>query len=837
MPSENLELPQPGSDNPNCIACGRCNDSNKPFILARGEDSPCDILLVGSFPTSGEDRLGVAFHGEYSNYLNQMLDRLGLSSYKIARTLSIRCSPNIKVGAKQHNLCRTFSFADITRYNPKLVILLGAVALRTVLNETNITNKRGTIIYRDNRPFLPVFHPGIVLKDKNNEHWLLSDLQQAKDFLDEAYGTISKKEKITNRYKILSTIQEVEEFTKAALACRTPIGYDTEFEPLDIWMAEKPICLGVSFSLEPYTGIFIPYEHPEAKWLPEEREVIKKHIVTILSKCRLIVHNAEPDVAVAVRCFGMNIQDVRVAFDTMRASMAIHGPKATHRLKNLAFTYADTGGYDEAVEKFKSNNKINSYGDIPLEMLGIPYAAGDTDTTTQIAHNLSPKIAQMGQKKFYYDVLLPSYRLNLSMRKRGLLVDWDEWAWRYSYFANEKVRLSKQIEQIDCVEEFANAIRSQKKKFSLKSGPQMQSLLFTILGVSPSGLKTESGADSLNSHAIKLMLLEIPDDSPAKTVLESMLAFAKATTFHGTFLKGIGEKLDLDGFLHTQFHNFTESTRRGSRAPNVQNFPAGNPLFKGDKRLDPFNMRMLLRARDGYRFVCPDWAQLEFRLAACYSKDANMITGSLSPKPNDAHTRIAKKFNIIRDHGKTLNFAIIYGASWRRIQSTIFDKTGVRWTEEFCRSVRKGLEDEYEDLFDTIKSYHNFIEKNKYVTTPFFGHVRLLPDIDSREDNIRFKTLREGWNHVVQCLGHDLLEVVMQNIFNIINKEGLDWHIVDDLHDGFLLEVPESDIDDAKKVCETLMLSIPKEILGDWLLVPLNVEIKAGTHFGDLKEI
>jgi uracil-DNA glycosylase family 4 len=1075
MPSENLGLNYPALDNENCIKCGRCNTTSKPFIPARG-DEECDILLVGQHPNYDENKKGIAFVGDYSNYLQGMIGRLGLSEYKIAKTLSIRCGAEKKISVKQHNLCREFSYTDIEKYKPKLVILLGAVALKTVLGLTNITNKRGTIIYQEGIPFLPTFHPGVVQDDRNNETWLINDFQQAKDFLDELYGKAKKKEKISKRYQILTKLEEVHAFTQKALDHKGPIAYDTEFEPLDIWLTEKPVCLGVSFSLEPFTGIFIPYEHAEAKWNEHELASVKECIRIILTSKKLIVHNAEADVAVALRCFGLNYADINIVFDTMRASMAIHGPKSSHRLKNLAFSFADTGGYDEDVEKFKAENKILTYGDIPLKILGAPYAAGDTDTTAQIARALSPKIAKMGQKKFYYDVLLPSHRLNLAMRKRGLLLDWDEWQWRYKHFSDEKVRLLDTLECLPAVQEFADAIRAQKKKFSLKSGPQMRALLFTVLGVQPSGIKTETKLDALNAPAVKLMLLQDGLSDDAKSVLSSMLKFAKATTFRGTFLNGVANNLYEDGYLHSNFHNFTESCRRGSRNPNVQNLPGGDPLWKGDPAKDPFNMRMLVKARDGYTFVAPDYCvyptmrilktslewvpaedikigdeligfdeklkgaktkksvvekikklkkpcykittsqgevicsddhmwvgresnkpgkirkwiktkdlkigntisyyvkpwefnnsreagylsgffdgegyvsktslgfgqnkgetldyvlqlidkfgfkaneitgstkkcrrfhmagnyagmrfigsirpqrllnkyqwenkrtwshaspvaeivsieylgeqdviaiqtstktmivegmyshncQLEFRLAACYSKDANMVSGCLRPKPHDAHTRVANKFNIFRDYAKIVNFLIIYGGSWKKLQATIFDKTGEIWTETFSKSVRNGMVEEYMDLFDTIRDYHDFIKVNKYVTTPFFGHVRLLPDVDSKEEKIRAKSLREGWNHVVQSLGHDLLEVVMQRLFNFIEKENLDWWLADDLHDGFLLEVPEGEERDAAKVCEAFMAAIPKEILQDWMVAPIMAEVKSGKYFGNLKEL
>jgi len=817
-----------------CKACGRWECAKNPFLETVGRE-PHDILYVSESPERLDDEIGAPAQGDASQYLKRLERKIGLHKYSITRGYAVRCTGE-KPTTKQIKYCKQFIRNDIVALQPKLVITLGAIPLRSVLNLSNITRRHGEIIQQDGIMYLPTFSPAGLLADPRRERDFLRDLEVAKSYLDGIYGKTDKLTRLKKRYTVVSSEAQLADVL-ADLEKADILAFDTEFEPLE-WLGTNLVCLGVIFSTKKRTGVFIPIDHQESVFLG--RRDVKDKIAHLLRTKKLIVHDARPDLIVAERCFGVPIHEIDVAFDTMTGSMAIHGPDTTHALKALAYTDADTGGYQDELEEFKKTHDITNYGEIPLHILASPYGAGDGDTTIQIAHKYSKRIVNTGQKFFYNNILKPSYLLNIEMRKHGLLIDWDEWIWREKFFREEKEQIYSRVLEIPEVAAHADSLRAQKKKFSLRSYPQMAGLLFLIFGVEPSGILTNGKKDSLDAKSIKMMILQ--DIQPnARRLLMSMLASTQISYYYSMFIKGFSEKIWEDGRLHPDFHNFTESARRGSSRPNSQNCPDGSripkEIFNGPIEKSPFNIRMLIKARPGYQFISPDYEQLEFRLAACYSHDANMLKGC-NPKPNDAHTLVAKKLNISRSPcAKIINFAVIYGAGWSRIQNEMFDKAGLIWDERECKAVAAAMRQEYVDLFETIEEYQSFAALNGYVTTPT-GHIRWLPHAKKSNDpKIQQRALREGWNHVVQSLGHDLLELSMNAILRHIRKQNLPWYFVNDLHDGFLLEVPEGDVHSAAKLCKNIMETTPQDVLKDWLLVPLPVEIKTGIHFGNLKEI
>ena len=266
------------------------------------------------------------------------------------------------------------------------------------------------------------------------------------------------------------------------------------------------------------------------------------------------MHNAEPDLACAERVFGIPLHEMHCGFDTMTASMALHGPGVSHALKTLAFTDADTGGYQEELERYKAEHDITDYSDIPLDILASPYASSDGDTTAQLATKYIKQVQATGQWPFYSKVLLPSYRLNIEMHRNGLLLDWDEWHWRWEFLREAKAAIYAQVEQLPAVRDFKAAVEGNKKRFSLKSGQQLAKLLFDVLRVQPSGRLTKLKKPALDAKAVKEMLLTVAQsgNQEAFTVLQAILEAAKADKYLGTYIEGIANKLWNDGRIHAR---------------------------------------------------------------------------------------------------------------------------------------------------------------------------------------------------------------------------------------------------------------------------------------------
>src|SRR5690606_22324630 len=140
---------------------------------------------------------------------------------------------------------------------------------------------------------------------------------------------------------------------------------------------------------------------------------------------------------------------------------------------------------------------------------------------------------------------------------------------------------------------------------------------------------------------------------------------------HSTYLEGLKKGLDQGGRVHGNFNIHTTATGRlSSSGPNLQNIP-----IRGTK-----DIRDLFVASPGYRMIEADVSQAELRCLAWYSRDENLIEIIRSGK--DMHTQTAalmfgvdeEEVTPLQRHiGKTLNFAVLYGAGPGKVVETIKD--------------------------------------------------------------------------------------------------------------------------------------------------------------------
>jgi DNA polymerase I-like protein with 3'-5' exonuclease and polymerase domains len=179
----------------------------------------------------------------------------------------------------------------------------------------------------------------------------------------------------------------------------------------------------------------------------------------------------------------------------------------------------------------------------------------------------------------------------------------------------------------------------------------------------------------------------------------------------------------------------------------------------------------------------------------------------------------------------------LYKGSARKLQEEIFDKLGERRPLNECEEILAHMQEElYPVLFAHIDQVFNIVAAQKFISTPL-GQIRWLPHVESAEEGVRERAKREGWNHQNQSVGHGCLQFAMHKLQQIIEQEEKPWKILVDTHDGFLAETPEGDVAEIEQYGVHLMQSGAQELLGDWLRVPLPVEVAVGTHWGDLKVV
>jgi len=834
------------------------------------------LFVLGQNPGQDEDWSGRLFTGKTSQYHRDAERHAGLDRYPITRQNAVRCAtPDDRPPTDSEvKLCRPLLDADLAAADPQLVLVLGAAALYGALGQKRITEKTGTVQRVGGRLYLPLFHPAAVSREPARyEHGFTQALIQAAALLQDLELGNTAADRLAGRYHILSTLDSVLDLVDRAIARGLPIGFDTEFFPgdKDDWdrdlqyvRPEDFTVLGCSICLEPGEAFFIPLDHPESPFVLDES--IQQAIVRLCESVPLNVHNAPAEIH-SLRALGADLRRIRIADDTLLASILAHGKDGGHKLKDLAYRDADTGGYDLPLEHWKEESEAAwllletvqqnaakppgkrtvvdpaaldaairwlvrsggrhyqpefGYASIPLALLGAPYAAGDADTTQQLVPVLRDRLRQQGQLDFYDRVQKHAWLHNYLLKDRGLLLDWDAWAARDRAFTDRRAALVGAIEAEPAVAPFAGGLAAQGKAFSLDSDPQMRTLFFEVLGLPPSGIYTEkTGQHSVNQEALTLLRSRGP--SP---ILEAYAEYQALGTLQTTFLNGYATKCYPDGRLHPNWHSFIHSGRRGSSRPPAQNLTAGS--------YDPAdlqNLRMLIWAGPGRRFVAVDWAQQEFRLASCYSRDPNMLAAC---RAGDPHQLLATALTIERRVAKTLNFAFLYGAGWEKLQSVVLTDLGVAWSDAEALRHHAGLQETYGGFFAWKAAFEASLLRTGSTIT-VLGHRRALPGVFSGQAGPVGDALREGWNHQCQSAGHACTQTAMMLFQAAVWAGGHDWHLVLDLHDGIIADVPEADVAAAARVLrDAAAIAGPLLFPPAWLVVPLPVEVSSGTHFGNL---
>jgi len=150
------------------LVCPKCR-----LVLTRGKAVPGEgppdarLMFVGEAPGSREDELGRPFVGIGGRFLNEVLTKFGIERKHVFITSVNKCRPpaNRQPRPDEIESCIPYLWRQIAILNPALIILLGDVALKNVLElEQSLTELRGSIIFWEGREIIPTYHPNAALR-------------------------------------------------------------------------------------------------------------------------------------------------------------------------------------------------------------------------------------------------------------------------------------------------------------------------------------------------------------------------------------------------------------------------------------------------------------------------------------------------------------------------------------------------------------------------------------------------------------------------------------------------------------------------------------------------
>ena len=489
-------------------------------------------------------------------------------------------------------------------------------------------------------------------------------------------------------------------------------------------------------------------------------------------------------------------------------------PKAIHDWKTAAHALGQTAlagvQHDTRLYSYLLDPTYSSHSlpEVALRRFNLKLGgslAEAADLTGRLATALGQEIEQENLRKLYVEVDLPLVPVLTRMEQAGVAID------RVA-LANMSTRLEDEIrikakEIYDCC----------GSEFNISSPKQLGDVLFNKLNL-PKPVKYGKG--KMISTAVDVLEELAGSHEAPKLVLE----YRQLTKLKSTYVDALPALLNHDtGRLHTTFDQTGTATGRLSSAnPNLQNIPIRTELGR--------EIRAAFTAAPGCLLLAADYSQIELRLLAHYSKDPLLVEAFR--RGDDIHTLTASQvfgvppLMVTADHrrqAKVVNFGIVYGLSPFGLSQNL----GIE-TSEAKRYI--------EAYFEKYHGVRKFIDRTLDDTRregrvkTLFGRVRPIPDINSKNFNLRGFAERTAVNTPLQGTAADLIKLAMIRIDAIIRERHLQSKMTLQVHDELVFEVPENEVDEMRSLVREQMENVHPA-----LSVPLMVEIGVGKNWRDLE--
>jgi DNA polymerase-1 len=400
------------------------------------------------------------------------------------------------------------------------------------------------------------------------------------------------------------------------------------------------------------------------------------------------------------------------------------------------------------------------------------------------------------------EVELPLVKIMASMEILGFKINTDE-------LKHIGEKLSQKISVLELViQEMAGS------EFNINSPKQLGQVLFEELNL-PVMKKTKTG------YSTDVEVLEkLKNQHP---VIQKIIEYRQLTKLNSTYVEGLLNVVDKDtGRVHSSFKQTIASTGRiSSTDPNLQNIPV-----KTDEGRE---LRKIFVHEDDYILIDADYSQIELRVLAHLSDDKNLIEAFRLGE--DIHTKTASQvFHVpkeevtstMRGRAKAVNFGIVYGIS----------DYGLSRDLDIPRKESKQYIENYLNFFSGVKKYMDDIirkgKKDGYVET-ILGRRRYIPELSSRNFNIRAFGERLALNTPVQGTAADIIKKAMINVDHELRKRKMKSRLILQVHDELIVEAHKDEIEEVKRILkEEMENAVP-------LKVPVIVDLNIGETWYDTK--
>lgn len=606
----------------------------------------------------------------------------------------------------------------------------------------------------------------------------------AEEIVEEAeYGIVDTEEKLS---ELIGVLRAADRFS-----------FDLETTSMDPLTAE--IC-GIAFATEPGRAWYVPIGH--ASGLNLDRGTVLATIRPLLEdpEARKVGQDVKYDLLV-LRRHGIELQGLEA--DLMLAAYVLEPGRRQYGLDILAL---DALGHKmiayEEITRVEGQKEPLPFECVPIAAAA-RYACEDADVTLRLAQRFLEEIEAKGLMELYREVELPLVPVLADIEARGIALD-------RGFFTKMSERLAGELATLE-----RECTILAGGEFNLNSPQQLAQVLFEKLGL-PVVKRTKTGY-STDSEVLETLALS--HDLPRR-----ILEYRELAKLKSTYVDALPAAINvITGRVHSSWNQaVAESGRLSSSEPNLQNIPARTPLGREIRR-------GFVPSEPGWVLLVSDYSQIELRILAHISRDEALMEAFRTGA--DIHRQTAalvfgldpeEVTSALRTRAKEVNFGVIYGMG----------PFGLARRLGIPRDEARRFIDAYFDRFQGVRRYQEGairqVKDLGYVTT-LLGRRRYLPEIRSKNFNVRAFAERAAINSPIQGTAADLLKLAMIRIHRRLSEDDLPARLLLTVHDELVFEVEE-------RSAEELGRLVKGEMEGAIELdVPVVVDIGVGHTWYEAK--
>lgn len=593
-------------------------------------------------------------------------------------------------------------------------------------------------------------------------------------------GDIKTITDVEHDYHLVETDKEIAALIEK-LQSKEAFCFDTETTGLDTQKAE---IVGLAFSWQAQTGYYVFIKEGD-----EQRVIDIFKPVFANEEITKVAQNIKFDINVLVK-YGVEVKGK--LFDTMLAHYLLQ-PDMKHNMDFLAETYLNYRpvSIETLIGKKGKNQKTMREAE---KSEVVKYAAEDADITWQLMKKFEPLLDQKEVRQLFDEIEMPLVPVLSAMENNGVVLN--------SKTLNEySIELEGEIEKLE-----KSIIEQAGEEFNVSSPKQLGIVLFENMKIDEKAKKTKTGQYSTSEETLQKLAGKHP-------IIDDILEFRQLKKLKSTYVDALPELVnETSGKIHTTYSQAVAATGRlSSINPNLQNIPIKTE--KGRK------VRAAFVPSEGNELYAADYSQVELRLMAEMSGDANMVEAFQNR--HDIHTATAAKvFEVdmkdvdreMRSKAKMVNFGIIYGIS----------AFGLSQRLNIKRKEAKELIDGYFATYPGVKQFMDAAvegAKEKGYVQTILKRKRFLKDINSKNAVVRGYAERNAINAPIQGSAADIIKVAMINIHKEMQAKDLKSKMILQVHDELVFDVVPSEKDVVAKLAKEQMenavkTSVPLEVEG-----------------------